>query len=207
MKTIIPSIIAKNQKELERRIKKVSRYASVLQLDVMDGKFVRNKSFDFDFKLPRGRYEMQLMVKDPIPWIEKHYRKVSVIIPSVEGYKDVDKVIRLIRSKGKKVGLGINPETSVAKIKKYLGKIDMVTVMTVHPGRYGAKFLPKTLEKVKQLRKLKPKTDIEVDGGINVDTISKAALAGANRFVVGSYIQKSKDIKKAIHILKQKVKG
>ena len=206
-KEIIPSIIAKNQKELEERINIVKDKASVLQLDVMDGKFVAHKSIWFDFKLPKTkcRIEAQLMIKNPEKWIEKNWKKADTIIPSFEGCKNIDDMIYLIRKKGKKVGLGINHETSVKQIEKYLGKIDQVTVMTVHPGKYGAKFLPETLKKVKDLRRLKPKLDIEVDGGITPETIKKAKKAGANRFVVGSFIQKSEDIKKAIQILKKEV--
>jgi len=204
-KIIIPSIIAKNQEELDERIKKVKNHASLLQLDVMDGKFVKGRSLDFNFKLPKGKYEMQLMVKDPEEWIKKHGNKADVIIPSLEGCKYTDKIIKLIKQKRKKVGLAINPETSVDKIKKYLAKIDQVTVMTVHPGSYGARFLPNTLEKVRELRRLKPKLNIEVDGGIKLNTIKKARDAGANLFVCGSYIQKSKDAKKAIEMLKERL--
>jgi ribulose-phosphate 3-epimerase len=204
---IIPSIIAKSQKELEEKINKVKGYASVLQLDVMDGRFVKHKSVWFDFSLPKTgcRIEAQLMVNNPEVWIEKNWRKADIIIPSFEGCKDVDAVIGLIKAKGKKAGLGINPETSVDKIKRYLDKIDQVTVMTVHPGRYGAEFLPETLKKVKDLRRLKPKLDIEVDGGINPETIQKAKRAGANRFVVGSFIQDSENIKKSVQLLKKEV--
>jgi ribulose-phosphate 3-epimerase len=207
-KQIIPSIIAKSQKELDERLGKVSKYASALQLDIMDGKFIRHKSFDFDFILPKMkcRIEAQLMIKNPEKWIEKNWKKADIIIPSFEGCRDFDDVIGLIKKKGKKAGIGINPETDIDRIKKYLGKVNHVTVMTVHPGKYGAKFLPKTLKKVKELRKLKPKLDIEVDGGINPETIKKAAQAGANKFVCGSYIQKSKDVKKAINILNREIK-
>ena len=205
---IIPSIIAKSQKELEERITKVAKYASAIQLDIMDGKFVRNKSLDFDFRLPKTncRIEAHLMIKDPAQWIEKNWKKADVIIPSFEGCRNFDDVIWLIRKKGKKAGLGINPETSVGKIKKYLDNVRQVTVMTVYPGKYGAKFLAETLEKVRELRKLKPELDIEVDGGINPETIKKAAQAGANMFVCGSYIQKAKDVKKAVAILKKELK-
>jgi ribulose-phosphate 3-epimerase len=204
---IVPSVIAKSQKELEKRIAKVAKYASAIQLDIMDGKFVKHKSFDFDFRLPKMkcRVEAQLMMKNPERWIEKNWKKADVIIPSVEGCRDFDSVIGLIKRKGKKAGIGINPETDVDKIKKYLGKVGQITVMTVHPGKYGAKFLPETLKKVKELRKLKPKLDIEVDGGMNPDTIKKALNAGANKFVCGSYIQKSKDVKKAVDALKRAV--
>jgi ribulose-phosphate 3-epimerase len=206
-KTIIPSIIAKSQKELEENTAKVAKYASAIQLDIMDGKFVRNRSLDFDFKLPKTRckVEAQLMIKNPEKWIEKNWKKADIIIPSFEGCRNFDDVIELIHKKGKKAGIGINPETSVGKIRKYLGKVEQITVMTVHPGKYGAKFLPGVLKKVRQIRKLKPKLDIEVDGGINPETIKKAVKAGANKFVCGSYIQKAKDVKKAIIILKKRL--
>lgn len=207
-KQIVPSIIAKNQKELEERIAKVVKYASVIQLDIMDGNFVKNKSLDFDFRLPKMKckVEAQLMIRNPEKWIEKNWKKADVIIPSIEGCRNFDYVIGLIRKKGKKAGIGINPGTSVSKIKKYLGKVGQITIMTVHPGKYGAKFLPDVLKKAKEIRKLKPKLDIEVDGGINPETIKKAVKAGANKFVCGSYIQKAKDVKKAIIILKKEIK-
>ena len=91
----------------------------------------------------------------------------------------------------KKVGIAIKPSTRLSKIKKYLPLLDEVLILTVHPGKYGAKFHPKSLEKVKQLRRLMPKMDIEVDGGINDKHIILAEKAGANLFVSGSYLQKN----------------
>ncbi len=101
-KQIIPSIIAENQKDLDKRISKVKDFFSILQLDIMDGKFVENKSFDFEFELPREglKYEAQLMVNDPINWIEHYGNKVNTIIFHIEsGRKDARKIIKLIRSK------------------------------------------------------------------------------------------------------------
>jgi len=204
-KQIVGSIIAKSQKELDERIKKVNSL-KLLQLDVMDGKFVPNTSFDFDFKLPRGhKYEAQLMIKNPELWIQKNWKKVNTIIFHVESASNPDRIIRLIKSKKRKVGIALNPRTNISKIKPYLNKIDMVLVMTVKPGKYGSKFLPETLKKVEEIRKLKPKLNIEVDGGISDKTISSARKASASMFVVGSYLQKSGDVNKSLKMLKEKV--
>jgi ribulose-phosphate 3-epimerase len=202
MKVIIPSIIAKNQKELEKRIKKVKNSAKWLQLDVMDGKFVKNSSINFDFSLPKTkcRYEAHLMVKNSESWIEKNAKKVNTIIFPIESAKDPDKLIKLIKNKKKKTGMSLNPRTKIDRIKKYLKKVDLILFMTVNPGKYGAKFLPSVLKKIKELRKIS-KIEVEVDGGINPKTIGKASKAGANRFVVGSYLQKAGKVNKAVRKL------
>jgi ribulose-phosphate 3-epimerase len=187
------------------RIKSVN--SKIYQLDVMDGKFVKNKSLMFDFKLPKSKkYEAHLMIKNPEVWIEKNWKKVNTIIFHLESLKNPDKVIGLIKNKKMKVGIAINPQTSIEKIKIHINEIDLVLVMTVNPGKYGSKFIPKTLEKVRQIRKLNPNIEIEVDGGINDKTIRKTLSAGANRFVSGSYIQNSENPKKSFEKLKRIIK-
>jgi len=197
---IIPSIIARGQRELDSRISKVSRHFEWLQLDVMDGKFVKNKSLMFDFKLPKTKckYEAHLMMKNPLPWIEKNWGKVDTMIIHREVFEkksELHEMIKIILSKDVKVGLAINPETKVNELEPFLDEIDLVLFMTVNPGHYGAAFLPKVLDKVKQLKlKHNFKGEIEVDGGINNKTIHATLRAGANRFVVGSYLQKAKNV-------------
>ena len=205
MKTkVIASIIAKNQKELNERLKKTAPVRN-FQLDVMDGKFVKNKSLMFDFKLPKvkGNYEAHLMIKNPELWIKKNAIKVNTIIFHYEAVKDVGKTIKLIKSKKKRVGIAINPNTSIEKIKPYLDQVYLILIMTVHPGKYGAKFVLSTLKKIKQLRKMKRKLNIEVDGSINDKTVIRVIKAGANMFVSGSYLQKSKNIKDSVAKLKK----
>ena len=188
---IIPSIIANSQKEFDKRFEKVKSF-STFHLDIMDGKFVKNKSLQFNFKLPKNKkFEAHLMVKNPKTWIKKHGRKVNSIIVHYESMKGV--------TLSKKISLAINPKTSVNEILPYLSKIKKVLVMTVTPGKYGSKFLPSTLKKIKEL---KSKVKIEVDGGMSPSTIKKVKKAGATKFVVGSYLQKN-DVKTAIKKLKQ----
>ena len=209
-KQIIPSLIAKNKKELDKRFDKVKPHSKVFQLDIMDGKFVKNKSLMFDFSLPKGKkYEAHLMVKNPESWISRNWKKADLIIFHIESLKSNSKVreiIKLIKLKRKKIGIALNPTTKVKRIIPYLNSINMILVMTVIPGRYGSKFLPNTLKKVKEIRKLKPKLNIEVDGGINDKTISKTKKAGATSFIVGSYLQKSEDVKTSFKFLEDKLK-
>lgn len=202
-KQIIPSIIAKNQKELNERFEKVKSLSNVFHLDVMDGKFVKNRSLMFDFKIPKNKnYIAHLMVENPENWINKNWRKADTIIFHLEATKNPGSVIGLIKSKKRKVGIAISPKTQVDKIGTYLKSVNIILIMTVNPGRYGAKFLPNTLKKVKQLRKLKKSLDIRIDGGINPRTIRSASRAGANSFVSGSYLQKAGNPEKAIEELK-----
>lgn len=204
-KTVIPAIIAKNQRELDERIRKIE--SDVYQLDIMDGKFVRNKSIMFNFQIPpKIKYEAHLMIHEPKRWINRNYEKINTIIFHLESCKNPREVVKLIKGKGKKAGVAINPKTSVKEVLPLLEEVDMVLIMTVIPGRYGSKFIPRMLNKVRELRKLKPELDIEVDGGIDDKTIPKTLNAGANRFVVGSFLQNSENPKKAFSELKKKVK-
>ncbi len=199
MKKIIPSIIAKNQKEFNERFGKVKNLSNVFHLDVMDGKFVKNKSLNFDLILPRNKkYVIHLMVNNPEKYIKIVHSKADTIIFHPESTKNPESIIKLIKSKRRKVGIAINPKTQVDGIRPHLKSVSLVLVMTVNPGKYGAKFLPNTLKKIKQLRKLKKNLDIRVDGGINPRTIRSASRAGADSFVSGSYLQKAGSPEKAI---------
>ena len=206
-KEIIPAIIAKTQEELDEAINKVKDFVSILQLDVMDGKFVPSHSLDFDLKLPNLRYEAHLMVAEPKKWIEKLLDRCEIFLVHFESCDNIPEIISFVKEKGKKIGLVINPETSVDKIKEYLDEIEQVLVMTVNPGAYGSKFLPEMLEKVKQLRELKPGLNIEVDGGINADNIKMVADAGANMFVSGSYVVKAENVKEAVEKLMNPIRN
>lgn len=208
-KTIVPSIIAKSQKELNERIRKV-KDSKLMHLDIMDGKFVKNKSLFFNFQVPKNKkYEAHLMVKNPGEWVKKNWSKVNTIIFHLESCEDESEVkdlIKLIKSKKRKAGIAINPRTSINKVKPYLKNISMVLIMMVTPGKYGSRFLPNNLKKIKQLRKLKSNLNIEVDGGISLKTIKTVNKAGANSFVSGSYIQNNKNPKKAIKKLQELIR-
>ena len=150
---IIPTIIAKNQKELNYLLNKYKKHSKYFQIDVMDGKFVKNKSNWFNFKLSKNyKYEVHLMVNNPESWTYKNYKKVDVVIANFEKVKNPLKLINFVKSKKRKIGYAVNPETSVNKIKPYLRYLDRVLILTVYPGRYGAAFVLSTLKKIKSLR-------------------------------------------------------
>jgi len=204
-KKIVPAIIAKNQNELNERLLKVKKYVDLVQLDVMDNKFVPNTSLFFDFSLPKTKcqFEAHLMVQDPEDWIEKYGYKVDTVLVHYESCNNPKKMIEQVKTDGKKIGIVLNPETPISKLTGFLNDIDQVLIMTVNPGFYGSPFLPEMLQKISDLRILKPKLDIEVDGGITDKTIGLVDKAGANMFVSGSYIVKSDNVEEAINSLKK----
>lgn len=206
-KVIIPAVIAKTQEELDDIFSRIKDFASLLQLDIMDNRFVPNNSLDFDFKIPLGKYQFEahLMIENPEKWLEENWEKVDTIIAHLEVVKNTEKFIESVKAKQKKMAFALNPETDVEEIKAYLSRIDQVLIMTVHPGFYGSKFLPETLDKIRRLRDMKPELDIEVDGGIGPDTIEEVNEAGANMYVSGSYLIKADNILERINILKRKI--
>jgi len=202
-KKIIPAIIAKSQEEFEGNINKVKDYVEVIQLDFMDGEFVPNNSIDFDFKLPdtNCEFEAHLMIKDPLGWAKKHYEKVETILAHYESCDNHQEIIDFAKSKNKRVGFVLNPETPVDVLEGFIKDIDQVLIMTVNPGFYGSPFLPEMLEKVTKLRQMRNDLDIEVDGGVTDKTIALVNKAGANLFVSGSYIVKSDNVRRAVNNL------
>jgi ribulose-phosphate 3-epimerase len=207
-KKIVPAIIAKNQNELNERLSKIIKYVDLVQLDVMDNKFVPNTSLFFDFSLPKTKcqFEGHLMVQDSEDWIERNGNKVDTVLVHFESNYDPDSIIDFVKKRGKKFGFVLNPETPVDKLSSFLDDLDQVLIMTVNPGFYGSLFLPEMLEKIRELRSMKTTLDIEVDGGITDETIGLVDQAGANMFVSGSYIVKAGNVVEAIENLKNKLR-
>ncbi len=206
-KKIIPAIIAKTQEELDDLLSKVAPLVDIIQLDIMDNKFVPNKSLFFDFKIPKTSclFEAHLMILDPEKWIKKNWKKVDTILVHYESCNNHNKIISEVKNKEKKIGFVLNPETPIQRLTDFLDDIDQVLIMTVNPGFYGSPFLPKMLDKIIELRNMKPELNIEVDGGITDKTINLVDKAGANMFVSGSYIMKAVNVNEPISILKKHI--
>lgn len=199
---IVPAVIAKDQEELNAILQKISRNVDLIQLDVMDGKFVPNHSLDFDFELDeRHKYEAHLMVESPDLWIETYGKRIDTLIAHFESTLNPARTVRIIKNMGKKAALALNPETGIEQIMDYLEDLDQILIMTVHPGFYGSPFLPKVMDKIAKLRQLKPELDIEVDGGIKPETIAMTDQAGANMFVSGSYLVKTDNMEERVNLL------
>lgn len=207
MTEVIPTIIAKDFQEVKEKIKQVEPYVSWAQLDIMDGQFVKNSTWnnpkevrELETKLD---LEAHLMVKNPgekiNDWIDSGVKRIIVHYEAVENIRDL---IIQIRKAGLDVGIAINPETDIKVLNGLVDYIDLIMVMTVHPGRGGQKFLEESLVKIKDLRERYRDVKISVDGGINLETAPKVIQAGANILSVGSAIFKSENIEKTIKELK-----
>jgi ribulose-phosphate 3-epimerase len=200
---IIPAIIAQTQSELNEMLLRLDGKVKRVMLDVMDGCFVPNESLDFLIELPSTfEYEAHLMVVDPFKRIKNIASKVDWITLHVESLDDVEKSLNKIKELEPKVVLALKPKTCLEKVLPYIENVDGVLVMTVEPGKYGGRFIPETLKKVKQLRKISKDLFIEVDGGMTPVNVKKAKKAGANAFASGSYILKSKNVEKALSMLR-----
>jgi ribulose-phosphate 3-epimerase len=204
---IVPAVITKSQKELDEMLEKVRGKVERVMLDVMDGKFVPNSSLEFDFQVPKGdfEYEAHLMTLNQMGWIEENAGKVDIVVMQVEALEDIGEAIALARSKGLNVTLALNPETKLDVILPYLDQIDAVLILTVNPGSFCVEFLPETLEKITQLRKIDANIPIEVDGCMNPINARVAKDAGATIFASGSFVIKSSDPAGAIKELKDAV--
>ncbi|MFH1520313.1 MAG: ribulose-phosphate 3-epimerase [Candidatus Micrarchaeota archaeon] len=203
---VVPAILVKTKKELLSRIKQVINHVKEIQLDIMDGKFVPNKTISIESltDLPKAKYEFHWMVLEPEKWIEK-IRGPHTHLVHIETIKSIETIEATVKKVGGKLGFAINPETSLDKLLPLIKKCNPVRVliMTVHPGFSGQTYLYEMKEKIQKLRALYPKLDIEVDGGINEETARHAYSAGANILAAASSIFSSKNIKNTIANLKK----
>jgi len=204
-----PAILVKTFEELNQRLKEVEPYVKRVHIDIMDDIFVPSKTIQpeemkgFKTKLMK---EAHLMVKDNEKYVEDFLNLgFDMIIVHAESCKDIPRIIKKVKEKGKKIGLSINPPTPLSAIKDYLDDLDMVLVMSVNPGFSGQGFDPSILTKIRELRSMKKDLDIEVDGGIKVGTARLVAEAGANIIVSCSGIYNFEDKKKAIEALRKDI--
>ena len=211
---IAPSILSADFGRLSEEVKAVEKAgADMIHVDVMDGHFVPNITIgplvvSALSKITKLPLDVHLMIDNPDRYIAP-FAKAGANILSIhaEASKDLEKDIELIKSLGVKAAVVINPKTGIRAIEKVLDKVAMVLLMTVNPGFEGQKFMSNVLPKIKELKQAIDSrgfdVDIEVDGGINLDTAREVVKAGANVLVAGSAIYWSKDYKAVIDGLKR----
>ncbi len=199
MVEILPSILAADFARLGDQIALVEKAgARMLHLDVMDGHFVPNLTIGPPLveslrKITRMTFDVHLMIEDPDRYAPKFIEAgADQVLVHQEVCKHLDRTLRMIQSEGAKAGVAINPATPVAMLDDVLDVVDYVLVMSVNPGFGGQRFIPNSIEKVKQLTRRKKERGlhfpIEIDGGIDKENVASVVNAGVQWVVAGSSI-------------------
>lgn len=211
---VLPSFLAADLGHLADELRRAEASgADAIHLDIMDPTFVPNMSFGpsiVDFcrrTCPNFYRNVHLMMNRPDLYLEAFAQAGAQTIQiHVEADCDLHTELRRIRAWGLKNAIVLNPETPVARLEPYLGEVDEILVMTVHPGFGGQKFIDDCLPKLTYLRARLPNVDLMVDGGVDAETAVRAARAGANQFVAGSYLFKQTDMKAAVENLRESLR-
>ena len=199
MNILSPSILSADFTKLGEEIETIDNAgAEYIHVDVMDGMFVPSISYGMpvikSIRKSTGKvFDVHLMISEPIRYIADFAASgADMISVHVAACSDVVATIEIIREYKLKVGITLNPNTPVSAIKPYLNRVDMVLIMSVNPGFGGQKFITSSVDKIKEVKRLREELnlsyDIEVDGGINIDNLATVLEAGANVIVAGSAI-------------------
>ncbi|SDB20314.1 ribulose-phosphate 3-epimerase [Pseudobutyrivibrio sp. YE44] len=213
---LAPSILSADFGILKEQLQLIDEAgAQYVHFDVMDGLYVPSISFGLPVlntirKYTDRLFDVHLMIMDPERYVKDFAEAgADIITVHAESTKHLDATIDLIKKSGVMAGVALNPATPISAIEHVLDKVDMVLIMTVNPGFGGQSLIPYTVDKVRELSELcrqkHLKLDIEVDGGINMDTIDQVLEAGANIIVAGSAVFKG-DIKANTEALLEKMK-
>ncbi|MBC7950051.1 MAG: ribulose-phosphate 3-epimerase [Chitinophagaceae bacterium] len=212
MPLVAPSLLAADFLHLDRECAMVNEsQADWLHLDIMDGRFVPNISFgpmivEFVRKVTKKPCDVHLMILDPGNYAQEFKNAgADHLSVHIEACPHLHRNIEQIKSMGMKAGVAINPHTSLSDLGDILHEIDIVCVMSVNPGFGGQKFIPHTLERIRQLRKMIGKFPVQIviDGGVTLENAPSIVAAGADVLVAGNTVFRSSDSKAVIGQLKR----
>jgi ribulose-phosphate 3-epimerase len=208
---LAPSVLSFDLTSLSSSVPRlIAAGAGIVHLDVMDGQFVPPITFGAALanslrKHTDAPMEAHLMVMNPERQFDAFQEAgCKRIVFHYEATKHAHRLVQDLKSRGLDAGIAINPGTSSEVLDAVIGDVDMVLVMTVNPGWGGQRFIASTLEKIARVRALRPDLDIQVDGGIDPSTIGQVIEAGANSFVVGSYLLKPPTLEEGVKSILEK---
>ncbi len=215
MAKIIPSLLVTTEDDFKYQIEAVQNAIEMVQIDLADGEFVPNITWPYQNPKQAQKYlddidfELHLMVSKPVEIVREwsNHPRLKRILVHYESTDDIKSVLEEIKGDGKQAGLVINPHTPVEEVKQYFNMANSVMVMGVNPGFQGQKFLPETLEKIKEIKEIDKNIFVEVDGGVNEKTIKEIVDAGADAVCPGSAVFKDKNIEKNISELNKLLTG
>lgn len=189
---VVPAILTNDPKALETMVRQAETFTTYVQFDIMDGQFVPSQSITLEHLVSLSvklRWEAHLMVLHPEDYLQG-FRQAGAqkIVFHYEATSSPRELISMVRDAGLSVGLAVNPDTANSTILPLVDEVDSVLFLTVNPGFYGSKFIPEVMDKVAELRRIRPEVEIGVDGGIKESNIAPIARAGVDVIYVGSAI-------------------
>ena len=211
---IAPSVLSADFARLGDEVAEVERAgADMIHFDVMDGHFVPNLSIGIPVleslhKVTRLPLDAHLMIENPERYVEVFVKAgANSVTVHAEVCKDIPAMAKRLHDLGARASVGINPETDVQRVLPFAAQLDMILIMSVHPGFGGQEFIPGALEKLRAVRRELDrralKVDIEIDGGVKLDNIAEVKAAGANVFVSGSGIFGHGDYRKVVKEMRE----